>query len=197
MEERKSLDLDLDLDFEEEEGKEESNNKTDKRVLSLEETIIKKYKLGMNLTKIIQDHDISSGKLYDILNRNKVPLRAGRYNSDSNDRISKMSKIEKMSLIEDYNKGVPLVTIYKKHKINKHGCYQILDENNVPRRQNKSYKATEYALGAAIVDYITNSGTINKVVDDEMIIASISEGHLHINLNTGNLDLNKITIALK
>src|SRR5699024_11433419 len=131
MEERKSLDLVLDIDAQEEEWKEKNKNKTDKRVLSLEETIIKKYKLGMNLTKIIQDRDISSGKLYDILNRNKVPLRAGRYNSDSNDRISKMSKIEKMSLIEDDNKGVPLVTIYKKHKIKKNRSHQLLDTNNL------------------------------------------------------------------
>jgi hypothetical protein len=105
--------------------------------LTMDETIAKKYKLGMSVRQIIADHGISSGKVYEILARKKVGLRNGRYSSKSTERISTMTNLEKQSLILDYKNGATLGYIYRKYDINKNGTYQLLDEANIPRRMDR------------------------------------------------------------
>lgn len=102
--------------------------------LSMEDVIAKQYKLGMTLKQIQTEHNISAGKVYEILARKGVPLRNGRQRSKSNERLSMMTELEKQSLIRDYKDGMPLASIFNKYDINKHGCYIILDEANIPRR---------------------------------------------------------------
>jgi hypothetical protein len=102
-------------------------------ILSDEEVVVKQYKGGLTLKQITKIHGISYGRLYEILNRHKVPFR--RYAaSASGDRISYMTNEERVNLIKDYEKGMALSLIYSKYNINKHGCYAILDEAQVPRR---------------------------------------------------------------
>lgn len=110
---------------------------TDDILLYDEEIIVSQYKLGMTLKVITKIHGISYGRLYEILNRHKVPFK--RYAaSASGDRMSYMTDEERVNLIKDYEKGMALSLIYSKYNINKHGCYSILDEAQVPRR-NKPF----------------------------------------------------------
>lgn len=106
--------------------------------LTPEEVIIKQYRGGMTLKQIVKGNGTSYGRVYEILNRNGVELRSGRYNSKSQDRLVVMSKFEQASLISDYKSGLPMVELLEKYKINKHGCYTILDTAGVPRRQKKN-----------------------------------------------------------
>jgi hypothetical protein len=106
--------------------------------LTPEEIIIKQYQGGMTLKQIVKGNGTSYGRVYEILNRNGVALRSGRYNSKSNNRLVVMSKLEQASLIADYKAGLSMVEILEKYNINKHGCYAILDTAGVPRRQNKN-----------------------------------------------------------
>jgi hypothetical protein len=108
------------------------------RPLTPEEIIIKQYRGGMTLQRIVKDNGTSYGRVYEILNRNGVELRSGRYNSKSKDRLVVMSKFERSSLISDYRAGLPMTELLEKYKINKHGCYTILDTAGVPRRQKKN-----------------------------------------------------------
>lgn len=120
-------------------GDKEDTTEQDKgRILTEEEVVAKKYRLGMSVQQIRKEHDISFGKVYEILAKKDVPLRNGRYRSKSNDRISMMTELEKQSLIADYKGGMQIEQIYKKYDINKHGCYIILDEANVPRRLDRT-----------------------------------------------------------
>jgi len=112
-----------------------------------EQVIISRYKLGVTLKEIIRMHGISYGKLYEILNRHNVPRTVGRYNnSASGDRLSYMSEGEKINLINDYENGMALSLIYSKYHINKHGCYTVLDEAQVPRRNKPFLIAIEVPL---------------------------------------------------
>ena len=134
----KSRDLDPELDFtEEEEAIMRPNIFTPKLSdeLRLASKVAQQYKAGVSATKIMKDNNISAGKMYEILRKKGVPLRSNRYATKSTLRTMMMTEQEKNSLIADYQSGVPLETIYNKYKINKNGCYSILDEANVARRE--------------------------------------------------------------
>lgn len=189
--------LDIEVDFIEDE--EEGGESKTKDTLTLDEIIVKKYKLGMNLTKIMHDHNISSGSLYNILNRNRVPLRNGRHTSKSQDRVTNMSQMEKKSLISDYLKGMTLIDIYKKYDINKHGCYQILDEAGVPRRQDvdladssATYEPREDMVNN-IKDSVKNKDTGIKISEP----SPAKEAKARFNLDEGNLQIDLLDPNIK
>lgn len=119
--------------------------------LSMEDIVAKQYKLGMTLKQIQREHNISAGKVYEILARKQVPLRNGRQPSKSHERLSMMTELEKKSLVRDYKDGMPLESIFKKYDINKHGCYIILDEADIPRRLERE---TGNELANEMVDNI-------------------------------------------
>jgi Mor family transcriptional regulator len=103
--------------------------------VSAEQQLIQMYKAGVTLKQISRKFNVSMGKIYEILNRNRVEARQGRKaGSKSAKRLMTMTAMQKQNLINDYRDGMTLQLIYDKYKINKHGVYTILDENNVPRR---------------------------------------------------------------
>jgi transposase len=105
------------------------------KTLSPEKQVVKLYLAGVGLRSISEQFDISMGKIYEILNRNQVKTRQGkRAGSKSAQRLMTMTGMQKQNLINDYRDGMTLKAIFEKYKINKHGVYTILDENNVPRR---------------------------------------------------------------
>lgn len=107
-------------------------------LLELEEQVVKKYRGGMSVVQIAKDYDISFGKIYDILARHGVPLRNGRSKrSKSYKRLKSMTRKEKETLINDYINGMSLKEIFKKYNINKHGVYTLLNEANVPLKQDR------------------------------------------------------------
>ena len=107
--------------------------------LPKEEQIAKKYQAGLPVLQIAKEHNISTGKIYNILNRKGVKLRNGRtLKSQSASRLITMTAVQKQNLINDYLDGMMLKTIFDKYDINKHGTYAILDEQNVPRRDDPS-----------------------------------------------------------
>jgi hypothetical protein len=136
----KSRLIDINNDFtEEEEAVFLPVPKHEIEYISLDETIIRKYKLGMTLKHITKEHGISYGKVYEILHRNNVPLRHGSYKATkSADRLSTMTGAEKQRLIDDYLSGMPLKVLFDQYNINKHGCYIVLDEAGIPRRHKQS-----------------------------------------------------------
>jgi hypothetical protein len=171
--------------------------------LTTEEIIIKQYKLGMTLKQIVKGNGTSYGRVYEILNRNGVPRRHGRYNTDSGDRLLTMTKLERASLISDYNEGLPISEIMSKYDINKHGCYTILDEAGVPRRQNKRPLDMD-------IEKIANAGEekteqlemdLDKVVDS-VAVAEVKWDEttrtLHITLDTAKTtDKINVVVDLK
>jgi len=95
------------------------------------------YKAGLSIKDILTANNISTGRMYEILNRKQVPLRKGRkVNTESARRILMMTAKQKQDVIIDYRDGVKVKDIFKKYDINKHGLYSILDEHNVPRKDN-------------------------------------------------------------
>lgn len=136
MEKAKLIDIENDfLEDEEAIFKPKAEPKDSAKPLTLDEQIVKKYKVGMTLKQITTEHGLSYGKVYEILNRLGVQLRHGRYNaSKSGDRLLTMSSFEKASLVADYQSGLSMKELLDKYQINKHGCYSILDAHQVPRR---------------------------------------------------------------
>lgn len=136
--------IDLENDFtEEEQSVFAPKKKETEKPLSMEDRIAKQYKLGMTVRGIVDQNEVSFGKVYEILSRKKVPLRNGRSKSDSRERISMMTGLEKQELVNDYKNGLPIERIFQKYRINKNGCYLILDEANVPRRYDRGGENTE------------------------------------------------------
>lgn len=178
---------------------------------TLEDIVASKYKLGLPIKQIRKEHNISSGKVYEILARKGVPLRNGRYRSKYMERATTMSQLERQSLILDYEMGTPLEDIYKKYDINKHGCYLILDEANVPRRQDRPLTSTEFVE----LDEHDVSGMVDKVKNKPDTLtdnknAGLNEGvsweiekgkrTLHITVDESlkyNIDCVNISITLK
>ena len=139
MENKKLIDIERDF-TEEEEMLFKPGIVTPKEELpdTMEEIVIRQYKLGMTLKQITKGQGLSYGKIYEILHRHNVPLKHGRYNhSGSGDRMLTMSQLEKESLVTDYLAGMELKDLYEKYNINKHGCYSILDAAGVARRQKR------------------------------------------------------------
>ncbi|AXQ67671.1 hypothetical protein KIOSHI_190 [Bacillus phage Kioshi] len=99
-----------------------------------EEKIAKDYQNGLGIKDLTDKYDVAVGTVYNALRRQKVTLRKGMYNSRAGNRLITMTTLEKDSLVEDYLSGMAMTAIYKKHRINKHGCYTILDERNIARR---------------------------------------------------------------
>lgn len=134
----KSRDLDPEKDFtEEEEALMRPNVFTPKlsEELRLASKVAQQYKAGLSATKIMKDNNISAGKMYEILRKKGVALRSNRYATKGTLRTVMMTEQEKRNLIADYQSGMSLGDIYKKYNINKNGCYSILDEANVARRE--------------------------------------------------------------
>ena len=101
------------------------------------ERVAAMYKAGVSIKDILTANEISTGRMYEILNRKQVPLRKGRKtNTESARRILMMTAKEKQDVIIDYRDNMKLSTIFKKYDINKHALYSILDEHNVPRKDN-------------------------------------------------------------
>lgn len=99
-----------------------------------EENIAKDYQNGLGITDLTSKYDVSVGTVYNALRRQKVTLRKGMYKSRAGNRLLTMTTLEKDSLVADYLSGMAMSEIYTKHRINKHGCYTILDERNIARR---------------------------------------------------------------
>jgi hypothetical protein len=107
---------------------EDSTLPTDKKIAMC-------YSSGIPVKPILDHFDISAGRLYDILSREGV--QTGRFKaSKSAKRIDSMTAKEKQDLINDYRSGMQMNDIFDKYDINKHGCYSVLNEHKVPRRQN-------------------------------------------------------------
>ncbi|AMO25921.1 hypothetical protein Thu_189 [Bacillus phage Thurquoise] len=103
-------------------------------ISSSEEKIATDYQNGLGITDLTSKYDVSVGTVYNALRRQKVTLRKGMYKSRAGNRLLTMATLEKDSLVEDYLSGMAMTEIYKKHRINKHGCYTILDERSIARR---------------------------------------------------------------
>lgn len=109
------------------------------RPLTVDELIVKQYKLGMTLKQITKENGLSYGKVYEIINRMGVPLRHGRdIDSKSGHRITTMSSLEKSSLVADYKAGFSVRDLLERYRINKHGLYSLLDKAKVPRRHKSN-----------------------------------------------------------
>lgn len=105
------------------------------RTNKLDRLIADRYEEGYLIKDIVEEFNISQGSVYNSLSREGVPLRSTVNNSKSATRIESMSQLEKLTLKQDYLKGMPLEQIYQKYDINKHGCYMLLDELGVGRRR--------------------------------------------------------------
>ncbi|QFP93494.1 UNVERIFIED_ORG: hypothetical protein Xoosp15_229 [Xanthomonas phage Xoo-sp15] len=123
--------LDITNDFREEDSLFQPSLHT---VSSSEEKIAKDYQNGLGITDLTSKYDVSVGTVYNALRRQKVTLRKGMYKSRAGNRLLTMTTLEKDSLVEDYLSGMAMSEIYTKHRINKHGCYTILDERSIARR---------------------------------------------------------------
>ncbi len=123
--------LDIKNDFREEDSLFQPSVHT---VSKQEEDIAKDYQNGLGITDLTSKYDVSVGTVYNALRRQKVTLRKGMYKSRAGNRLLTMTTLEKDSLVADYLSGMAMSEIYTKHRINKHGCYTILDERNIARR---------------------------------------------------------------
>ncbi|ALO79600.1 hypothetical protein HOBO_192 [Bacillus phage Hobo] len=123
--------LDITNDFNEEDTLFQPSVHT---VSEQEEKIAKDYQNGLGIKDLTDKYDVAVGTVYNALRRQKVTLRKGMYNSRAGNRLITMTTLEKDSLVADYLANMPMTEIYKKHRINKHGCYTILDERNIARR---------------------------------------------------------------
>lgn len=103
---------------------------------SIERNVLNQYISGAPVTMIIRENEISSGTLYSILQKHKIPNRSRPSKVASTERLAEMSNITRNSLIIDYQQSVPLSKLFEKYDINKHGVYSILDAENIPRRNN-------------------------------------------------------------
>jgi len=133
------------------------------------------YKAGLSIKDILTANNISTGRMYEILNRKQVPLRKGRkVNTESARRILMMTAKQKQDVIIDYRDGVKVKDIFKKYDINKHGLYSILDEHNVPRKDNP-----ELHIG----HHHNNSNRLTKAEKEDMI-KEIEEDDIFAPLDT-------------
>lgn len=123
--------LDIKNDFREEDSLFQPSVHT---VSKQEEKIAKDYQNGLGITDLTSKYDVSVGTVYNALRRQKVTLRKGMYKSRAGNRLLTMTTLEKDSLVADYLSGMAMSEIYTKHRINKHGCYTILDERSIARR---------------------------------------------------------------
>jgi len=108
-----------------------------------EEKIATDYRNGLGIKDLTAKYDVAVGTVYNALRRQEVTLRKGMYNSRAGNRLLTMTTLEKDSLVEDYLSGMTMKAIYTKHRINKHGCYTILDERNIARRGSSNFVPTK------------------------------------------------------
>jgi len=105
--------------------------------IELEESVIKKYVEGENVTKIMNEHKLSAGKVYRILRRNGIEKRRRPYKRESAQRILELSDYQKKCITDLYIVGKPVLDIAKKFGVNYQTVYDILDERAVVRRSEK------------------------------------------------------------
>lgn len=206
--------IDLENDFtEEEEAVFQVTTETENTSqLNLEESVVKKYRGGMTIVQIAKDHDISVGKIYDILARHNVTLRKGRSKrSKSYKRLKAMTREEKAALINDYINGVPLKELFNKYNINKHGVYTLLNQANVPLKQDsKLQEETDNKVVQPEVQPNYRQLTIDDFLDDteekeeskdiQLIKLKKQDNTLHIKLSKEalqNLDNFEVSIDLE
>ena len=184
--------IDFDNDFEEEQSAAASLG------LSQDDIVIKQYKVGMTVKAIVADNGISYGKVYEILSRNGVPLRSGRYNNTkSGERILTMGELEKRSLINDYLAGMQLKALFEKYEINKHGCYLILDAANIPRR-HLHIKSEEEDIVEIMppIELIADPAPTQFMVDEAPIVVRREGDTLYINISTDKVSVEPISIVI-
>jgi len=156
-----------------------------------EDRLVMLYRMGVPNRRLCKEFKISSGKLYEILNRHKVSLRKGRnLRCKSAQRITTMTTEEKKNLVKDYLNGMTLTEIYDKYGVNKHGCYAILDEQDAPRKYKTTTKAEreeqEDQQAAEEIDEVLSSSTKSEYESD-----SDSDSKAYVTGNTLVVHVNK------
>jgi len=163
-----------------------------------EEKIAKDYQNGLGITDLTKKYDVSVGTVYNALRRQKVTLRKGMYNSRAGNRLLTMTTLEKDSLVEDYLSGMAMTAIYKKHRINKHGCYTILDERSVARRGGSRMgagKKVEKEQDSEQLDLLLDALETGKIRDIE---AHIEGETLHVKVTViPTVKLESINVVIK
>jgi len=111
-----------------------------------DELVAAEYENGTKQQDILDNHDISTSQLYDILNRKGIPLRNRARSSKTNDRLLTMSTTEKDEFAEDYKADMGLARLYKKYDLNKHGVYKLVAQLGLPRRHKPGIKRSSKKL---------------------------------------------------
>ncbi|AHZ10798.1 hypothetical protein [Bacillus phage Megatron] len=133
----------------------------DALTVELEEKVIKLYQDDVAVTKIMNDHGLSSGKIYRILRRNGVPKRRGPYKRESAQRMLELSDYQKKCIADLYIVGKPVLDIAKKFAINYQTVYDVLDERAIVRRSEKGIAPNakgKKAIGDVDYDAMASGG---------------------------------------
>ncbi|AFQ96428.1 hypothetical protein [Bacillus phage vB_BceM_Bc431v3] len=166
-------------------------------VSSFEENIATDYQNGLGIQGLTEKYDVSVGTVYNALRRQKVTLRKGMYKSRAGNRLLTMTTLEKDSLVADYLSNMAMTEIYKKHRINKHGCYMILDERSVARRGGSRMgvgKKVEKEQDSEQLNLLLDAIETGKIKD---LKAHIEDDVLHVSVTViPEVNLKNINVVI-
>ncbi|ALA13212.1 DNA binding protein [Bacillus phage TsarBomba] len=158
--------------------------------MTFEELVTADYKNGVKQQDILDKYVISTTQLYDILNRNQIPLRNRMRSSKSNDRLMTITKMEMETFEYDYKQGMHLEKLYKKYGLNKHGLYKLVDKLGLPRR-NKKIKGKQQ-----LVFDLAQEELVDPI---ESVKCTLENGELHVKvtLRVQHTGIDSINLEIK